>query len=263
MYNCSDHTFAICAYGDSPYLRQCVSSLLGQTVKSRVILCTSTPSDYIDSVARNYGIALYIRNGASDIAADWNFAVSCADAKLVTIAHQDDVYVPSYLEKALQGLNDCDQLPLIYFSGYGELRDGECVVNSSLLRIKRMMLAPFSLKTLRGLEFVKRSVLAFGNPICCPAVTYVLDAMPLPIFTEGFRSNIDWDAWEKLSKLDGSFIFDNYVGMYHRVHSGSETSACILSNTRTEEDLQMLKRFWPDAIARFINRFYSRAQASN
>ena len=36
------HTFAICAYGDSPYLTECLDSLLRQTVKSTILLATST-----------------------------------------------------------------------------------------------------------------------------------------------------------------------------------------------------------------------------
>ena len=49
------HVFSICAYGDSPYLEACIRSLKEQTVPSHIILCTSTPSSYIDRLAWRYG----------------------------------------------------------------------------------------------------------------------------------------------------------------------------------------------------------------
>ena len=42
------HTFAICAYGDSPYLEECMASLACQRQKSEIICCTSTPNPQIE-----------------------------------------------------------------------------------------------------------------------------------------------------------------------------------------------------------------------
>ena len=49
------HTFAICAYGDSPYLEECMASLACQRQKSEIICCTSTPSPYIEGWRKNTG----------------------------------------------------------------------------------------------------------------------------------------------------------------------------------------------------------------
>ena len=90
------HTFAICAYKDSPYLDACIHSLKKQSVKSKIILCTSTPSPFLEAMAKIHDIPLYVRNGKSDIQDDWNFAYEKADTRLVTIAHQDDCYHRDY-----------------------------------------------------------------------------------------------------------------------------------------------------------------------
>ena len=90
------HTFAICAYKDSPYLDVCIHSLKKQSVKSKIILCTSTPSPFLEAMAKIHDIPLYVRNGKSDIQDDWNFAYEKADTRLVTIAHQDDCYHRDY-----------------------------------------------------------------------------------------------------------------------------------------------------------------------
>lgn len=84
------HTFAVCAYRDSPYLEACIRSLKGQSVPTDIILCTSTPSPYIMDMADKYGIPVHVREGKSSIMDDWNFAYHMADSSLVTIAHQDD-----------------------------------------------------------------------------------------------------------------------------------------------------------------------------
>ena len=95
------HTFAICAYKDSPYLESCIRSIKTQSVESDVILCTSTPSTYISGLADQYGIPLFIRHEKSSIRDDWNFAYNMADATFVTIAHQDDLYQKDYVKNLL------------------------------------------------------------------------------------------------------------------------------------------------------------------
>ena len=53
----NDHTFAICAYKESPYLEECILSLKNQTVKSNIIMATSTPNEWIQGLAEKYEIA--------------------------------------------------------------------------------------------------------------------------------------------------------------------------------------------------------------
>ena len=95
------HTFAVCAYRDSPYLEACIRSLKGQSVPTDIILCTSTPSLYIMDMADKYGIPVHVREGKSRIMDDWNFAYHMADSRFVTIAHQDDMYQKDYVNLLL------------------------------------------------------------------------------------------------------------------------------------------------------------------
>ena len=96
------HTFAVCAYRDSPYLEACIRSLKGQSVPTDIILCTSTPSPYIMDMADKYGIPVHVREGKSRIMDDWNFAYHMADSRFVTIAHQDDMYQKDYVKLLLE-----------------------------------------------------------------------------------------------------------------------------------------------------------------
>ena len=74
----SDHTFVLCAYKESPFLEECLQSLLAQTVKTDVLIATSTPCEATRSLSRRYDVPLHVREGKSGIADDWNYAVSCA-----------------------------------------------------------------------------------------------------------------------------------------------------------------------------------------
>ena len=49
-YNLANHTFAVCAYKESKFLEECVLSLLSQTVKTNIIMATSTPNEYIEAI---------------------------------------------------------------------------------------------------------------------------------------------------------------------------------------------------------------------
>lgn len=263
MFTPADHTFVVCAYKESPYLQECVDSLLAQTTKSTILMATATPNDHIRGIAERSGIELRINESAPGIGSDWNYAVGCAATPLVTLAHQDDTYQPQYVEKMLEKINLAED-PLIFFSDYGELRDGEVVDDSKLLQAKRFLLRPLAKRHgVSSYRHVKRSILRFGNAICCPSVTLNMSLLPRPPFRVEMGSNLDWDAWERFSQMSGSFVYEPTILMHHRIHGGSTTSALIKDNTRTSEDLQMLKRFWPSPIAHALNLVYAQGQNSN
>ena len=113
----TDHSFAVMAYKDSPYLPDCLDSLKNQTVGSDIYIATSTPSLYIDETAKKYGIKIFATDPGQGIAHDWNFSLSIAKTKYVTLAHQDDLYNSNYTRlciKAAEKFNDT----LICFTDY-------------------------------------------------------------------------------------------------------------------------------------------------
>ena len=103
----------------------------------------------------------------------------------------------------------------------------------------------------------------FGNSICCPAVTFVKDNCPSEIFKSDYKCNVDWFAWEKLSKLKGNFIYNRNRLMGHRISLESTTTDIINNGKRTQEDFEILCKFWPKCIAKMINKFYKNSEKSN
>lgn len=102
-----------------------------------------------------------------------------------------------------------------------------------------------------------------GNPVCCPSVTFNMEEMPGKIFTVGMKSNVDWEAWEKLSRLKGGFLYNKNMLCFHRIHQDSTTSELIADNSRTQEDYYMFCKFWPKWIARILIHWYTDSQKSN
>lgn len=261
-YCAENHTFVICAYKDSAYLEQCIQSLKNQTVKTNIIMATSTPNLYIKNLADKYGIELFTNDQPSNIAGDWNFALSKVKTPIATIAHQDDLYKEEYVEKILDAVNYCKH-PLIAFSDYSEIRDGKEVTANKLLNVKRKLLMPLRNRKHWKSVFLRRRVLSMGSPICCPAVTYVLPNLAQPIFSRGFKSDLDWEAWEKMSRQPGEFAFVNEILMSHRIHEESTTTAVINEEGRGGEDLAMFKKFWPAWIASVIEKKYKTSEDQN
>lgn len=102
-----------------------------------------------------------------------------------------------------------------------------------------------------------------GCPICCPSVTFVKENLPDKIFVFGYKSNVDWQAWEKLSRLRGRFVYCSRPLMFHRIHEGSETSQVLGQNARTKEDYEMFSKFWPQSIAKLLTKVYAKSEKSN
>ena len=255
-----DHTFVICAYKESEYLEECIKSLFSQSVKTNIIMATSTPNDYILNMGEKYDIPVFVNHGESGIAGDWNFALSKAETLLITIAHQDDIYEPNYASVMLKKMNKARN-PILFSSAYGEIRDGKKVYSNKLLNIKKVLIVPS--RMFPSSVKARRLSLSFGDSISCPTVTYVRDVILRYPFVSGLRAALDWQEWEKLSKLSGEFVYSSLPLMCHRIHAESETSHIIGENSRQTENLEMFQKFWPKPVANFINNLYSASEKSN
>ncbi len=259
MTNC-DHTFVICAYQENPYLEVCIRSLINQTAGSRVIIATSTPNEHIASLARKYGLEMYVNKGRKGLSGDWNFARSAADSKYVTIAHQDDFYSLCYAENILKAAEKNPDA-VILFTDYFEIRGGKKADPNRLIKIKRLMLSV--IRVFPKSIFARNLMLSFGNPICCPAVTFSTEKCRNFKFSSRFRFSADWEAWIRLAQKRGSFVYIPRPLMGHRIYPESTTTKMIENNVRYGEELTLFRLYWPKPIAKLIMKFFSRASESN
>lgn len=257
------HAFVILAYKESPYLEECILSLKTQTIQSEILLSTSTPSTYLQRMTEKYELPIIHNIEGDGIASDWSFAYNTCRAKYVTLAHQDDLYLPTYTEDCL---SVASKHPgnLITFTDYNELRDGRLRGSSLNLVIKKTILLSFYSfhESLRS-PFLKRWLLAFGSPIPCPSVMYNKETIGDFEFSDQFSVNMDWEAWLRLSEMKGAFLFINKKLMTHRIYTESQTSVGLANNTRRIEDWALFARAWPKPIARILSRLYALSYRSN
>lgn len=260
-YKPEDVTVVVCAYKTCEYLEESIKSVLNQSVKPNVVISTSTPNEFIQGMADKYNLPVWINNDGGH-AKDYNFAIHQTKTKVCIMAHQDDLLHEDFVKESLRGLNEAKN-PIIAFTDYKEIH-GTVLdkKDSKMVKIKRLLLTPVKGRILRGTKLGKFLCLCFGDPITHPSVTYVCDQMPDDCFREQYKSAMDWDLWERLSKQDGDFVYVNKILFFHRMHEGTQTAKLIeQTNDRYNEDFEILNRFWPKWITKFIMHFYSKAQS--
>ena len=249
------HSFVVLAYKDSPFLPACVASVCAQTVASNVVITTSTPSAYIDEVAARFGVPVRVNPQRAGIAADWAFGLAATDARYVTLAHQDDVYYPTFAEQTLDAFGRWRE-EVLCFTGYEEIDDDGRPKSSRISKIKHLI----QFFAIGGRERVGgralHAILALGNTLPCSAVTYDRQRLGDFRFSDSLASNLDWDAWMSLLDRGESFLHVNARLVGRRHNALTETSALIRDGRRAREDLIMFRRLWPRAIGDMIAFVY-------
>ncbi len=257
------HSFAVMAHRDSPYLTACLDSLKAQTIESKIYITTSTPSGYIEEIAKKYEVETYVSPPNQGIAHDWNFSLQQAKTKYVTLAHQDDLYMPEYTERCVAAAEKFKDT-LICFTGYNEIAGQKIRSHNRLLVIKRFMLWSFMpIKKHIKSKTWKNYLLSIGCPIAAPSVMYNLENLNNFQFSNEFSINIDWDAWYRMSGMKGRFVYVTKTLLQHRIHSDSATTSGLKANARQNEDLEMFNRFWPGFIAKRLAGIYAGSYKSN
>ncbi len=257
-------TFAVCAYGDSPLLEDAVKSALNQTERPEIVIATSTPSEFISGVAAKYGVRLAVNPEKQGIAADWNFALSCAETPYALIAHQDDVYFPEYAARVSAALDRHPEAAIVFTDYCDLLSDGRFHSRRLYLVIKRLLLWPFYLKEAYSSLFFKRLALRFGNPICCPSVTYRLEKLGDRRFDRSYSVNLDWAMWLALASIPGAgFVYVAENLMAHRIADAMETAAAISDRRRYNEDFAIFEKLWGKTIAGLLMKGYQLSYRAN
>ena len=196
-----EHTFAVCAYGESPYLEKSIRSVVKQSVKSRVIVCTSTPNSYIENLTKKYHLPYYVRQGESSLQDDWNYAYDKAGTEYVTLTHQDDIYHKDYLKYMTVYLERYSDT-LIAMTDYRIINQDQQVRWDVSLMVKQMLKLPLRIPFLADKRWVKLGIQAFGNGICCPSVCYHRTLLGNSIFQSGYHYALDWEISDEGCNID-------------------------------------------------------------
>lgn len=256
------HQFVVLAYGESPFLGDCLESILSQGVPpGEVLLATSTPNGLLAGLSAQYGVRLVVNANRRAIGTDWNFAMEQATAPWVTLAHQDDIYPPGYAEAMRRAIVAHPDAVMV-IPWFRELARGVVRPWNLTHLVKYLLfLRAFGLKDALPSPRDKLRLLSLGNPVPCGGVA--LQKGRAPRFDERLYFTLDWQAWLEAAQAPGEFVFARKAVMYRRIHPGSATTACIQSGSRQVEELEIFRRLWPRWVAGWIAALYKVGYRTN
>lgn len=257
------HIFAVVAYGESPYLDACLNSLTRQRVRSEIILCAAAASPFLHRLAAKYGVTLYVRGGKPSLRDDWNFAYAqgAQRARLVTIAHQDDLYFPDYTKALLHAYKRYPDMS-VFCCRYDTIDAAGNTIFGKAETVKRILRLPLRFHGAAHLRFVKLLALRFGNSIGCPSCTYNTAYCGAELFQNDYRFVIDWATLIRLAKLSGRFVCLEKALMGYRVHDGAETMANIRNHNREKEETELFLTLHSRVMTKVLMHFYRKAYSA-
>lgn len=252
----TQHTFVVPVYGETPWLPVTIESLRDQTALTSIIVTTSAPTAALRDLCNSYGLPLVVRDGTPGIGRDWNFALEQVTSGWVTIAHQDDIYLPRYVEDSLAA---AAADTLLVWSDYRELIEDEPRAFGVPLMVKWLMIeaAFFPGRIRLRSRMRKRLLFGLGDPVCCPSAMIHRERAADFRFAEHLDLDLDWEAWLRVCQLPGSLAYVRRTNVLHRLHHLSATTRGIADRKRRHEDEDMFLRMWPRPIARALAGVYA------
>ena len=200
------HTFVILAYNISDNLEECIKSVINQSVKSNIIIATSTPNNYIIDLASEYSLGVMVNKAKSNKGRDYNFAINSFNTELVTIAHQDDLYDRNYTKEILNCYKKNKKATIIFTDNY-EIYIDKKIKKSKKLFWKRYFLLPLKFSIFQKMKFFKLRSLRRDKYICTSSITFVKKNIDGDIFPTNLKYDNDWQGLIDLAKKDTRFVY--------------------------------------------------------
>ena len=233
------HTFVILAYNISDDLEECIKSVINQSVKSNIVIATSTPNDYIIDLASEYSLGVMINKAKSNKGRDYNFAINSFDTELVTIAHQDDLYDRNYT-KEIQNCYNKNKTATIIFTDNYEIYVDKKIKNSKKLFWKRYFLLPLKFSLFQNKKYFKLRSLRRDKYICTSSITFVKKNISENIFPTNLKYDNDWQGLIDLAKKDTRFVYLKKKLVGYRVGEKKD------NKIKDKEDAKILQSMYPE-----------------
>ena len=235
------HTFVILAYNISDDLEECIKSVINQSVKSNVVIATSTPNDYIIDLSSEYSLGVMINEAKSNKGRDYNFAIDSFDTPLVTIAHQDDLYDRNYVKEIKRCYKKNKDATIIFTDNY-EIHNDKKIKKSKKLFWIRYHLFPLKFSFFQKKKYFKLRALKPNKYICTSSITFVKNNIERNIFPTNLKYDNDWQGLIDLAKKETKFVYLNQKLVGYRVEEKEE------NKTKIKEDEKILKSLYPTWI---------------
>ena len=232
------HTFVILAYNVSDDLEECIKSVINQSVKSNIVIATSTPNDYIIDLASEYSLGVMVNKAKSNKGRDYNFAINSFETPLVTIAHQDDLYDRNYTKEIKKCYKKNKDATIIFTDNY-EIHGDKKIKKSKKLFWIRYHLFPLMFRLFHNKKLFKLRSLKSDKYICTSSITFVKKNIKEDIFPTNLKYDNDWQGLINLARKDSRFVYLNKKLVGYRVEEKK------INKTKIKEDETILKSMYP------------------
>ena len=232
------HTFVILAHNESDDLEECIKSVINQSVKSNVVIATSTPNDYIIDLASNYSLGVMVSKEKSNKGRDYNFAINSFDSKLVTIAHQDDLYDRNYTKEIIACYKKNKDATIIFTDNY-EIEKEKKIRKSKKLFWKRYYLFPLRYAFFQNKVFFKLRSLRRDKYICTSSITFVKKNIHRDVFPTNLKYDNDWQGLIDLARDKTRFVYLKKDLVGYRVDN------LKVNKKKHQEDEEIIKSLYP------------------
>jgi len=233
------HTFVILAYNVSDDLEECIKSVINQSVKSNVVIATSTPNDYIMDLASEYSLGVMVNKEKSNKGGDYNFAINSFDTPLITIAHQDDLYDRNYTKEIKRCYKKNKDATIIFTDNY-EIHDDKKIIKSKKLLWIRYHLFPLKFSFFQKKKYFKLRSLRRNKYICTSSITFVKKNLSSDIFPVNLKYDNDWQGLIDLAKKDTKFVYLKEKLVGYRINNIED------NKTKKKEDEEIIKSMYPE-----------------
>lgn len=232
------HTFVILAHNESDDLEECIKSVINQSVKSNVVIATSTPNDYIIDLASSYSLGVMVNKSKSNKGRDYNYAINSFNTKLITIAHQDDLYDRNYTKEIIDCYKKNKTATIIFTDNYEILKEKKIKKSKKLFR-KRYYLFPLKFSFFQNKKYYKLRALKKEKFICTSSITFVKDNINEDIFPTNLKYDNDWQGLIDLAKKDTRFVYLKKDLVGYRIDNKKD------NKKKNKEDEEILSSLYP------------------
>ena len=240
-------TIVIPAYGESPYLDQCISSIVnsqGASVEI-IVIDDASPSTFVRNISEKYFPRVsYLRNEKNlGVANNFNKALSTANSLFVQIVGQDDMIINSMVEVIHSANNYAEECFAIHpavtvIDGLGNSSFGMNEVVKSIIK-------PHSKMAYSG-DTLRRRLL-FGNWTYFPSIIWNKKLLPEAPFSDEYKYCMDLDLLLRMCVTDSSLFLSEKKGFHYRRHRDSVSMAAV-PKKRFEEEMSVIRKHRRNSI---------------
>lgn len=219
-------SICIPVYNAEEFIAKAIESALNQTYKDfEIIIVNDASTDNTLSEIKKYNdsrIKIYNNETNIGMVANWNKSLELSNGEYVKFLFQDDIILPTLLEKQVEALDDHPDVTLVSTSSY--------IINESGdVKAKRNRF-PKSGKY-NGKEVARKSIRR-GNIFGEPSLVMIRKSVfkQTGYFDDRYFYVPDWDMWLKCLYYGNYYHINEYLTKF-RVSKGSATTNIMLKKS--------------------------------